>query len=69
MKFKKKKSVPGLSCHCGLIHITTYFSYLINLPDYNSETLTSSTVGYLMTYLGLLVILNFASELFFRNVT
>lgn len=64
----KKKSAQGLSCHCDLIHITIYFSNFINSPDYNSEILTSSIVGYLMTYLGFLVILNFKSELLFRNV-
>lgn len=38
------------------------------LIDYNSEILTNSTVGYMMIYLGFLVILNFKSELLFKNV-
>lgn len=54
--------MQGLSCHCGLTHITIYFSNLINSPDYKSEILTSSIVGYLTIYLGFLVILNFNSE-------
>lgn len=37
------------------------------LIDYNSEILTSSTVGYMMIHLGFLVILNFKSELLFKN--